>query len=382
VTKGKIALDARRLGARTLGGIGHYVSELASRLPALAPEFEFLLLTDRTLTRVPDGCRQVVLGRAYPEGGAGVKLYSPLWMNLEVARFIRREGLSLFHGANYALPVSGDCRFVATVHDLAFIRVPKTFSLIHRTYLRSQVALSVRRADHIAVVSRAVRDDLIRLTGVDPRRVTVIHNGVDECYSVCNDQSYLAGVRSRLNLPERYLLYVGAIEAKKNIEALLMAGAPLVHEGLVDAIVLAGADGRRADDIRNLASELRLTGKAVFLGRVAQEAMPGLYGMARAFVFPSWFEGFGLPILESMACGTPVVASNSSSLPEVAGDAAILFPPAAPDVLGRELRRVLTDPSLRANLVDRGLARAAGFSWAASAARHLDLYRAVLGYSR
>ena len=378
MTRLRIAFDARRLSASRLGGIGHYVYELASRLPSFAPEFEFLLLTDRSMGDVPAGCRQVVIGRAFPEGGACVKAYSPFWMSYHVARFLKREGVSLFHGTNYSVPATGHCRYVATIHDVAFMRVPRTFSPVHRKYLRSQVALSVRRADHIVVGSEAARGDLVQLAGVGLDRMTVIHHGVDDCYSVCTDQSYLTGVRSRFGLPERYILYVGAIEAKKNIEALLGASVPLVREGVVDGIVLAGPDGRRADGIRKLAAELGLEGRARFLGYVPQDSMRGLYGLARVFVFPSWFEGFGLPVLEAMACGTPVIVSDSSSLPEVAGGAAVLFPPAAQNELESALRRVLSDPSLRAGLIERGLARASEFSWAASAARHLDVYRRVL----
>jgi len=378
MTRRKIAFDGRRLSARMLGGVSYYVDHLASRLPSLAPEFEFLLLTDRPLGNVPDGCRQVVLGHAFPDGGARAKAYSPFWMNFHVARFLKREGVCLFHGTNYAMPATGNCRYVATIHDVAFMRVPRTFSPIHREYLRSQVALSVRRADHIVVVSESVRNDLVQLAGVGLDRMTVIHSGVDERYSVCTDQSYLAGVRGRLGLPKRYVLHVGVIEAKKNVETLLKASAPLVREGVVDGIVLAGRDGRGAGRVRELASVLGLGEKAHFLGYVPRASMGALYCLARVLVFPSWFEGFGLPILEAMACGTPVIASNSSSLPEVAGGAAILFPPDSADALEDALRRVLSDQRLRAELTKQGLARVAEFSWAASAVHHLELYRQVL----
>ena len=380
MTKRRIALDARRLGAQKLGGIGHYVYQLASRLPALAPQFEFLLLTNSAISadRIPLGCRQVVLGHAFTEGGMGGKIYSPIWMNFHVARFLGQEDVILFHGTNYTLPTVGRCRYVATIHDVAFARVPETFSFIHRTYLRSQLALSVLRADLLVVVSDAVRSDLTHLHGVDNGRVAVIHNGVDASYSVCKDRNYLAEVRKQLDLPGRYVLHVGVVEAKKNIEALLKASAPLVREGIVDAVVLAGPDGRQADAIRRLAVELGLANSARFMGHVPQVWMRGLYGLAQVFVFPSWFEGFGLPVLEAMACGTPVIASDSSSLPEVAGGAAVLFPPAAPDALERALRRVLSDSGLRAGLIERGLARVADFSWANSAAEHLEAYRRVL----
>jgi hypothetical protein len=138
-----VAIDARRMARQRVEGIGHYVRQLASRLPALAPEFEFLLLTDRPIVadKVPPGCRQVVLGRAFAEGSARAKAYSPFWMNCLVPRFLARRGISLFHGTNYALPVLGCNRYVVTIHDIAFVRVPRAFSPLHRSYLRSLVSL-------------------------------------------------------------------------------------------------------------------------------------------------------------------------------------------------------------------------------------------------
>ena len=377
----RIALDARRMARQEAEGIGHYVRQLAWRLPALAPEFEFLLLTNRPLAagKVPNGCRQVVLGRALAEGSAQAKAYSPFWMNCLVPRFLVREGVSLFHGTNYALPVLGRNCYVVTIHDIAFVRVPRAFSPLHRGYLRSLVSLGVRRAHHVVVGSEAARDDLVQMGVVDFGRLSVIHHGIDESYAPCEDHSYLARVREQFSLPPRYVLHVGVVEVRKNIETLLRAGAPLVRDGTVDGIVLAGRDGRGSDSVRRTASELGVLDKIRFLGYVPQHMMCGLYSLAHALVFPSWFEGFGLPIIEAMACGTPVVASDSSSLPEVAGGAALLFPAGEAPALENALRRLLGDPGLHANLRLRGLARATDFSWARSAAQHLEVYRRVLG---
>ena len=377
----KIAIDARRMARKSLEGIGRYVHQLASRLPALAPEFEFLLLTDRALRadKVPNGCRQVVLGQAFEEGSARAKAYSPFWMNGYVPRFLAHEGVSLFHGTNYALPALGRCRHVVNIHDISFVRVPRAFSLLHRSYLRSMVSLGVRRADHVIVGSESARNDLVRMGGVESSSLSVIHHGIDECYAPCEDRDYLTRVREQFSLPPRYVLHVGVVEARKNIEALLKAGAPLVRDGTVDEIVLAGRDGRGSDSVRRTASELGVLDKIRFLGYVPQHLMCGLYNLARVLVLPSWFEGFGLPIIEAMACGTPVAASDSSSLPEVAGGAALLFPAAEPPALENALRRLLGDPGLHADLRLRGLARAADFSWARSASQHLEVYRLVLG---
>ncbi len=303
-------------------------------------------------------------------------------MNCLVPHFLARERIDLFHGTNYALPYFwGGTHYVATIHDIAFVRVPRTFSLLHRTYLRSLVSFGVRRADHIIVGSNDAKDDLARMTGVGSTRVSVIHHGIEDSYSADANDSYLERVRGELGLPLRYVLHVGVVEKKKNIETLLKACTPLVRERVLDAVVLAGRDGRGADDVRRMAHQLNIKSNTMFLGYVAQDLMRGLYSLASVLVFPSWFEGFGLPVLEAMACGTPVVASNSSSIPEVAGDAALLFPPEAPDALQDALRAILLSVELRNRLRARGLSRAAAFSWDESARRHIDVYRRVLNDS-
>ncbi|HTW91950.1 MAG TPA: glycosyltransferase family 1 protein, partial [bacterium] len=205
-----------------------------------------------------------------------------------------------------------------------------------------------------------------------------IHHGIDDCYVPCHDREYLTQIREQLGLPMLYILHVGVVEARKNIETLLRAGAPLVRDGIVDGIVLAGRDGRGADSVRRVALELGIIDSTHFLGYVPQEMMRGLYNLAQVLVFPSLFEGFGLPIVEAMACGTPVVASNSSSLPEVAGGAALLFPANDVAALERALRRILQNAELRAEFRRRGLARSADFSWSKSAVQHLEVYRHVL----
>jgi glycosyltransferase involved in cell wall biosynthesis len=368
------------MAGKGIEGVGHYVRQLARRLPALAPEFEFLLLTNAPLAkgRVPDGCRQVVLGRAVADGTALAKVYSPFWMNCLVPSLLAREGVGLFHGTNYALPVLGHCRRVLTIHDIAFVRVPSAFSPLHRNYLRLLASTGARIADHVVVGSQAAKIDLVQLWRLESRDLSVIHHGVDECYAVCEDQGYLARVREQLRLPERFLLHVGAMEVRKDIQTLLRAGAQMIRDGAVDGIVLAGRDGPGADSVRRVASSLGVRDKIHFLGYVPQQMMRGLYSLALALVFPSRFEGFGLPIIEAMACGTPVVASDSSSLPEVAGGAALLFPTANDAALGSALRHLLGDARLRGDLRLRGLARATDFSWARSAAQHIEVYRSVL----
>jgi len=380
VTRLKVALDARR-AVRPMTGIGHYVLQLARRMPALAPELEFQLLVDRPLPEgeLPEGCTQVVIGWAVSHSAALARLYSPVWLNTSVPRHVASDGVALLHGMNSVIPFRAPCRTVCTIHDVSFMRVPHAFGPLYRRYMHMQARVALGSADAVVSVSESSRRDISELLGAASSDVIVIHNGVDEEFYDVHGEDYLRRVRSELDLPGRYLLHVGLVETKKDIETLLVAGADLVRAGLVDNLVIAGRDGFGARDIRSRASALGLDGKARFIGFVPQRLLPGVYTLASAVVFPSQYEGFGLPVLEGMASGVPVVAADCSSIPEVAGDAAVLFPPGDAVRLTAALRIVLSDAGLRAELRRRGLTRARQFTWAESAARHVAVYRQVLG---
>jgi glycosyltransferase involved in cell wall biosynthesis len=377
-----IAFDARKLSGRR-GGVGHYVTRLASHLARIAPEFNYVLLTNRQVdaSLVPPGFRLAVLGLGLQDGSWPAKLYAPFWMNLQLPRALRRERVDLYHGTNFFMPMRKTCPSVVTVHDVAFVRVPEAFDPVYRRYMRWQVSRSVREADHLIAMTEHAKNDISRLFAIDQARITVTYVGIEERCTASPDVSYLADTRNALDLPGRYLLHVGVVEARKNIETLLRASVAPLRRGLLDGVVLVGRDGRGADSVRTTAHNLGIEDQVRFLGYVDQRWLVGVYHLAQLLVFPSWFEGFGVPVLEAMACGTPVVASNASALPEVAGDAAILFPPADGAALERALIDVLSQPELHADLRLRGLARAAKFTWSAAAAKHVEVYRQVLEQS-
>jgi len=378
----RIALDGRRLyGNRR--GVGQYVYQLALRLPQLAPEFEFLLFVDRLLPDVPSGCRQIQVGRPFStksqsRSGLRPKLYSLYWMNVLVPRALKREGVALFHGTNFALPMVTRGCYVATVHDMIYARVPGAFEQMYERYLGYLVPRSVRQARKVITDSEAVRRDLIELLGLEPDRVVAVHLGVDTAFSPADNPDYLNRVRQELKLPTRFVLYVGAIERRKKIEGLMRAVAVVLRKGLTDGVVLAGEEGHGAESVRQVIAELGITERVRYVGYVPQDLMGGLYNLAQVLVLASVYEGFGMPVLEAMACGTPVVTSNLSALPEVAGDAALLVSPRDPAELERALERVLTDERLRSDLRTKGLARVRQFTWEQTAAKHIEVYRSVL----
>jgi glycosyltransferase involved in cell wall biosynthesis len=361
-------------------GIGHYVLELAKRMPMLAHDLEFQLLVDRPLPErvLPAGCTQVVLGRFDADSAHWVRFYSPLWLNTHVPRYLKQNGVALFHGTNSVIPLWSPCKVVCSVHDVSFIELPNAYGLVYRCYMQAQVRLALRRSDVVVTGSHSARKDVTELLHACDGKVVVIHHGVGDEFHENYENSYLRSVRSQFTLPDRYILHVGLVEVKKGIDTLLRAGANVIEAGFADAVVLAGCDGLGAREIRDLASGLGLGEKVRFLGFVPQESLPGLYGQASVVAFSSHYEGFGLPVLEAMACGVPVIASESSSIPEVAGNAAFLVPPADVGSLIEALKAVLGNVELRAELRRRGLSRARQFTWAESAARHVAVYRQVL----
>jgi glycosyltransferase involved in cell wall biosynthesis len=379
----RVALDARRL-AGNRRGMGQYVHNLVRRLPATGSDMEFLLLVDRPLpvTPVPSGCRQVVIGSPSADSqsvsGLGAKLRSVYWMNALVPSVLVRERVDLFHGTNIAIPLVGVCRSIVTIPDLVYRRVPDTLAHFHQLYHRLLVPAAARRADRVIAISDSTRHDLIELVGVPPSKIARIYLAADSVFTRVSDSFELMRVRRLFDLPERFILHVGAVERQKRLEPMLRSAARLLGRGLIDGVVLAGEEGRGAGDVRRVVAELGIEAGVRFLGYVGQEFVPALYALARCTVYPSWYEGFGMPVLEAMACGSPVITSNTSSLPEVAGDAAILVSPGDSAAIERALERVLLDDRLRRDLAAKGIARAMTFSWDKTTVEHVELYRKVL----
>jgi glycosyltransferase involved in cell wall biosynthesis len=303
-------------------------------------------------------------------------------MNVLVPGVLKRERVDLFHGTNIAVPLVGGCRCVSTIADLVSVRVPGTFTPFYDLYRELSVPAAARRAAHIVAISESTRRDILELIRVRPEKVTTIHLGVDASFVPVTDAAQLKRARERFSLPDRFIIHVGAVERQKRLESLMQAAARALEAGLIDAVVLAGEEGRGADNVRRVVAELGIGERVKFLGYVPQEFIASLFTLARCAVYPSWYEGFGMPVLEAMACGTPVIASNASSLPEVGGDAAVLLPPGDVGAMAKALEQLLTDERARSDRVRLGLARARRFTWEACAAFHVEVYRRFISRAR
>ncbi len=299
------------------------------------------------------------------------RLLNILWQRMRVPIPIQviTGRIDLFHSPDFVLPPVGQTPTMLTVHDLSFLRVPEHFVPGFKEYLEGAVSRAVRRADHILADSRSTRRDLIELLEVHPDKVSVIYPGVDARFTEIRDPSVMSAVARRYELPSQFVLGLGTLQPRKNFKGLIAAFARLVasSEGGDSFanlhLVICGGSGWMCEDIVEAVKRHGLTERVHLPGFVRDEDLPAIYSLASVFAFPSWYEGFGLPVLEAQACGTPVVVADNSSLPEVVGDGGLLVKAGNTDELAHAISLALTDSQLRGNLISAGRAQAARFSW-------------------
>ncbi len=291
----------------------------------------------------------------------------------------RRDKDVLFHATEHLLPPLR-MPAVFTFHDAIYARYPQFHTRKNIAYLRAMMPRFLRQAAHVIAVSECSKQDCMHLYGVPETKISVIAEAADPAWQPVNDPTKLAEVRAKYGIPQNYLLYLGTIEPRKNLPALLDALASLIATQPEEppTLVIAGKKGWMFAPIFSQVAALGLEQRVIFTGFVPDADAPALLSGARAFAFPSHFEGFGLPVLEAMQCGAPVMCSNSSSLPEVAGDAALLVDPNDTAAIAQALQALWTQSALRADLRARGLAQAVRFSWARAAAETLAVYDRVM----
>jgi glycosyltransferase involved in cell wall biosynthesis len=289
--------------------------------------------------------------------------------------------VDVYHSPDFVLPPLRHARGILTVHDLAFLMRPECADANLRAYLEEVVPRSVRRADYIIADSENTRNDLVVLLGVPPDSVSVVPGGVEERFRPVVDETLLRSARSRLGVGDSpFILAIGVLEPRKNLTRLMDAFELLRQRGIGPPdlkLVMAGGKGWLYDGILEHHAASPLKHEMLLPGFVPDDLLPAVYSAAHVFAFPSLYEGFGLPILEAMACGTPVVSSRASCLPEVAEGASVLVDPDDVEDLAGALERTVCDPDLRGQLVDKGRQRAAEYTWARAARSLLEVYRNV-----
>lgn len=366
----RIAIDARKIHDF---GIGTYIRNLLRHLARLDKDTEYVLLChERDCPVAP------ALGpnfRAVPDNSRPYSLRE----QVSLPWALRREHVDLFHAPHYVLPPLSGRASVVTIHDCIHLMFPQYLpNKLALGYARSSLWMATRMSDRILTVSETSKRDILRFFNVDAEKITVIYNGIDERFRRQPPEEEMVRVRERYQLEGDFVLYAGNVKPHKNLERLFDA-FHLVRQRGVDQVklVVIGDEVSKYAELRRAVHKYNLHKYVRFLGFLPDETLAVLYRLATVFVFPSLYEGFGLPPLEAMASGAPVVTSNVSSLPEVAGDAAVLVDPYNPESIADGLVRVLTEPDLQAILKARGLQRAAEFSWERAVERIHGIYTEV-----
>jgi glycosyltransferase involved in cell wall biosynthesis len=366
----RIGIDARKLHDF---GIGTYIRNLLRQLARLDRDTEFVVFCrpeDReALTALGENFRPVAEHAANYSIGEQFSIPLAVW----------RERVTLFHAPHYVLPALVRCRSVVTIHDCIHLMFPQYLpSRLALQYARTSIALATSRATRVMTVSESSKRDILRFFEAPAEKIDVIYNAYDERFTVEPREEDVVRVRERYQLHDEFVLYAGNVKPHKNLERLIDAFDLVRKRGLDHLkLVIIGDDISKYTALRRAVHQHQLHKFVRFLGYLPEETLAVMYRLAGVFVFPSLYEGFGLPPLEAMASGTPVVTSNVSSLPEVAGDAAVLVDPYDAHAIAEGIHRVLTDETLRRDLRKKGVARAGMFSWETSVRRVHKIYMQV-----
>ena len=368
----RVAIDARKLHDF---GIGTYIRNLLRHLARIDRENEYVLL-----------CQQSDMGVAATLGENFRVVLEPadnysIAEQIHVPWVLMREKPDVYHAPHYVLPVAVRSRSVVTIHDCIHLMFPQYLpNRAAYAYARGAMWSAARRSDRILTVSEASKRDILHFFNVPPDKISVVYNAIDERIWEEPPPEDIARVRERFQLDQRFVLYAGTIKPHKNLVRLIEAFAQL-RKGEFEELklLIIGDEISKLPALRRAVHSYKLHKHVRFLGFLPDETLAALYRLASLFVFPSLYEGFGLPPLEAMASGTPVVTSNVSSLPEVAGDAAVLVDPYDVSSIVEGMRRVLSDSALANELRRKGLIRARDFSWERSVARTHEIYQLVGG---
>src|SRR5450631_3903928 len=357
------------------GGVKVYTKKLLPLLFSLGSRHHYVLIYQNTK----------LLGTyaQYPnveEVAVGMPGTVP-WDQIAVPWIARKKRLDLIFNPKFTIPFFTKAKKMFVLHGSEWFVIPEHFLKHDRWYFRTFVPLYCRFADAFVAVSNAVKADVVKHTGVDPRKVFPIHNGFDpSLFQPVHDAERLRAVRQKYKLPERFILWCGQIESRKNVARLLRAFARIKDE-VPHTLVLAGEQRWSTRAELQVLQELHLQERVYFPGWIQHTDLPTVYSLAELFAFPSLYEGFGIPLIEAMACGCPVVTADTCAPPEVLDGSGVLVDPLDIDGIAAGMRQVLSDPTLRAEMVARGIERSKAFSWDQCAKQLLAAFDAVGGSS-
>lgn len=363
----RIAIDARMLKPGNMHGIARYVYELLRGLSSRDSGFDYTVLVNRD---------SPLLAERWPSRFK-FQIVNAGWISfreqVEIPRILKRNAIDLFHAPSFVAPLMVPCRMIMTIHDLNHLVLPQFYTPLHQIYYRVFVKSCIARSTYILTVSHFSKQEIIRTLGLDDDKVFVTYNGVSDAYKPVADQNELAYVREIYELPDEFILCVSNNKPHKNVHQLVRA---YCLSNLTIPLVLATPVDRA---LLGLAESYGKKHLIYFSKFIAEEHLPAVYSLTRLFVYPSSYEGFGLPPLEALCCGAPVVVARSSSLPEVVGDNAIFADPHDHQDIARALERGISSPITRHRSSEAISAHRAKFSWDRMTEQTLSLYRSCLG---
>jgi glycosyltransferase involved in cell wall biosynthesis len=354
---------------RRLHGVGNYIKNLVCALSKLDSHNQYFLFASSENVGHLEGLGENFCIELAPSNPA----LRVVWEQMILPLKLKQDKIDVYHGPAFAAPLVKTCPQVVSIHDMTVHLLPEQHSLHTRWYLRVLLPAMLRANNAVITVSESAKADILKFGKVKADHVCVIPLGVEERFQQIQDERRLSIVREKYALERDFILFVGMIEPRKNLENLVDAFLADSLPQLCD-LVLAGSLGWGYSELLRKIEASNDKESIRMLGYVDDADLPALYNAATAFVYPSFYEGFGLPILEAMACGTPVITSSISSLPEVAGDAALLVDPTDTKALAFALQRLVKDSSLREDLSRRGLQRSGLFTWRQSAEKTLTVY--------
>jgi len=374
----RIGINALYLLPGKVGGSEIYIRNLVKHLAGTGGNNTFVVFTNKESAGVFDdaGPGVEIVPCPIQASSRPVRI---LWEQVVLPFQILRHKIDILFSAGMTAPLICPVPSVLVIHDLQHVLQPQNFPRGYLLFLKTVIHLSVRAADGIVTISRKVRDDILKFYRIPSGEIAVIHHGVDKDVFFPRGAIEVEAIRGKYDLPERFILYAAASLPHKNHARLLEAMRILKERGYRTGLVLIGARDKGYDSIAEKIKKMGLQTEVIFTGWLSFEDIPSIYCASDAFVFPSLNEGFGLPIIEAMACGVPVVCSNIEPLPEVAGDAAHFFDPYDPASIAEGISTVISDRDLRRELIEKGFRRAAEFTWEDTALKTLEF---IMSYSK
>lgn len=370
----KIVFDGRTISGNK-SGVGVYSASLLKGLANIDSDNTYKVFVSEKPFDVPANFEFLTTKISQENHPIG-----EIWEYFFLPYFFLKEGIDIFHSPTFHLPIfTPRIKKIITIHDIILLKFSQTYPRNFVRYAALMLKIAIKVTDAIIVPSESTKKDIIKIFKVKADKIYIVPHGVRHGLNLINDNYYLINIKNKYNLPDNFILFVSTIEPRKNLEGLIRAYSNIRKTGISHKLVVCGGKGwlHEYERITKIAGELGVTEHISFIGYLPDEDIAAIYNLAALFVYPSLYEGFGFPPLEAMACGCPVITSNTSSLPEVVGEAAIMVNPYDIEELTKAMYEVLTNNELKLKMKKQGLERAKMFSWGKSAREHVSIYEKV-----